>query len=306
MTPGKRARQPVAIELHVLGRLGIAGQRRRGDLGGAERAAGALLELPLQAGSAQPGFDAALAAAVAARAGPLVVARRRQRIVAPFAGDRLRAGERPAVDHHAAAHAGAQDDAEYDAAAGRCAVARLGDGKAIGVVGQPHLAAQPALEVGPQRPAVQPRRVGVLDQAGGGRDRAGMGDADRAARAGLAFEAGDEVDDRLDVLFIGTWPASARAGARARRRRLSSTSPSIFVPPRSMPIRMRPVRRKRERMLPSSLCNRKTAGRRHYGQAAGRRERGESARRPFCGCSRSASSSPGAWSITPSRCSSCR
>ena len=39
---------------------------------------------------------------------------------------------------------------------------------------------------------------------------------------------------------------------------------------------------------------------------AGRRRRGESARRPSCGCSRWASSSPGAWSITPSRCSSCR
>ena len=35
-------------------------------------------------------------------------------------------------------------------------------------------------------------------------------------------------------------------------------------------------------------------------------DRGESARRPSCGCCRSASSSPGAWSTTPSRCSSCR
>ena len=201
--PGQRARQPVAIELHVLGGLGIAGERRLGDVGGAQAAAGALLELTLQAGPAQPGLDAAGAAAVAARAGPLVVARQGQRIVAPFAGDRLRAGERPAVDHHAAAHAGAQDDAEHDAAAGGRAIARFGNGKAVGVVGQAHLAAQPALEVGLERPAVQARRVGVLHQAGGRRDRAGMGDADRAARARLALELGDQIDDRLDVFLVG-------------------------------------------------------------------------------------------------------
>ena len=83
------------------------------------------LELILQARAAQPGFDAAQAAAVAGRAGALVVARLGQGRVAPFAGDRLRAGQRPAVDHHAAAHAGAQDHAEHDAAAGRCAVRRF-------------------------------------------------------------------------------------------------------------------------------------------------------------------------------------
>src|SRR6185312_17127444 len=140
-----------------------AGVGRVGDLRGAQGAAGAVLELLLQARAAQPGLDAPGAATVAAQAGPLVVARMGQGIVAPFAGDRLRAAERPAVDHHAAAHAGTEDHAEYDAAAGCRAVRRLGDGEAVGVVLQPHRPAEPALEILVQGMAVEPSRVGVLD-----------------------------------------------------------------------------------------------------------------------------------------------
>src|SRR5882724_696827 len=103
------ARAPVAVELHVCRRFAVAGQGCLGDLRGAQRTAGTFLELVLQTRAAQPGLDAADAAAVALRPGPFFVARHRERVVAPFTGDRLGAGERPAVDHHAAAHAGAQD-----------------------------------------------------------------------------------------------------------------------------------------------------------------------------------------------------
>jgi hypothetical protein len=103
ITHRERARQAVAVEFHVIGRLGIAGKRGLGDLGGAQVAAGVLGELLLQAGAAQPGFNAADAAAVAARPRPLAVGRMGQGIVPPFAGHGLRAGERAAVDHDAAA-----------------------------------------------------------------------------------------------------------------------------------------------------------------------------------------------------------
>ena len=58
--------------------------------------------------------------------------------------------------------------------------------------------------------------------------------------------------------------------------------------------------------LPSSSCNKRTARAASLWRRAGRGKSGESARRPSSGCSPSASSSRGAWSTTPSRCSSCR
>ena len=160
-------------------------------------------ELALEGRPAQPGLDAAAAAAIALRAGPLVVARQRQGVVAPFAADRLGADQRLALDHDAAAHAGAQDDAEHDRPAAARAVGRLGDGKAVGVVRQPHLVAlQQALEVAIERMAVQLRGVGVLDQAGGGRDRAGMADADAAARAHLGLELAHHGGHAVDGRFV--------------------------------------------------------------------------------------------------------
>src|SRR5215831_2708990 len=86
---GQRPRQPVAIELERLRRFRIAGFRGVGDLGGAQIAARAPGELVLQRWPTEPGLDASLAAAIALRPWPLIVARQGQRVVAPFAADRL-------------------------------------------------------------------------------------------------------------------------------------------------------------------------------------------------------------------------
>ena len=68
-------------------------------------------------------------AAIAGRARALVVPRPGQGRVAPFAGDRVGAGQQPAVDHDAAADAGAEDDAEDDPRARGGAVDRLATGR---------------------------------------------------------------------------------------------------------------------------------------------------------------------------------
>ena len=58
-----------------------------------------------------------------------------------------------------------------------------------------------ACEVAPQRPADQPGRVGVLDQAGDPRLGAGNADADRAALAEFALGRLDQAGDGIDA-----WP----------------------------------------------------------------------------------------------------
>ena len=79
-----------------------------------------------------------LPAAVARRARRLVAARPGQRVVAPLAGDGVGPDQHAAVDHDAAAGAGADDHAEHHAGAGRRAVGRLRQREAVGVVGDPH------------------------------------------------------------------------------------------------------------------------------------------------------------------------
>jgi hypothetical protein len=70
-----------------------------------------------------------------------------------------------AVDDDARASAGADDDAKDDAGPLRSAIGGFRHGEAIGIVGDAHLAREPRFEVGFERPAEEPRRVGVLDQA---------------------------------------------------------------------------------------------------------------------------------------------
>ncbi len=105
-----------------------------------------------------------------------------------------------------------------------------------------------ALEVAIERMAVQLRGVGVLDQAGGGRDRAGMADADAAARADLGFElahhGGHALDGRLVAAGRRRPRARGRVPCRCRRGRCLRFS----CPPRSMPIRMPSLHRNRARM----------------------------------------------------------
>src|SRR5262249_33735220 len=118
--------------------------------------------------------------AIAGWAGPFVVAHPGQLVVAPFAGDGIRAGQRPAVDDDAGAYPGAEDGSEYDTRTGSCAVGRLGDGETVGVILQPHRTAERVREIAVERSADEPCGVGVLDDAGGRRDCAGYADADSA------------------------------------------------------------------------------------------------------------------------------
>ena len=144
-----------------------------------------------QAGAGQVGFDAAGAPAVAGRQRQVAGGGRGQRVVAPFAGDRRRAMEQAPMHDDAAADAGTEDGAEHDVGAACRAVGRLGQGEAVGVVGQAYLAAERGLEVTAQRAADQAGRIGVLDRAGirlGPRDA----DTDAAACAELAFRCGDQ------------------------------------------------------------------------------------------------------------------
>jgi hypothetical protein len=73
-----------------------------------------------------------------------------------------RAGPEAAVDHQAAADAGAHDDAEDEAAPLPGPVPRLGQREAVGVVLDPQRLAQAAREIGGQIPAVEARGVGFF------------------------------------------------------------------------------------------------------------------------------------------------
>src|SRR6185295_9042948 len=87
-----------------------------------------------ESGTGQPRLDAAMLAAEARRARPLVVGGPRQRVVPPLAANRIAAFEHAAIDDDPAADAGAEDDAEYDTGAASRAVGRLRQREAIRIV----------------------------------------------------------------------------------------------------------------------------------------------------------------------------
>ena len=95
------------------------------------------------------------------------------------------------------------------------------------------------LEVAVQRPAVQPRRVRVLHQAGRRRDRRRACRCRRVAafpvaRSALATSSADGVDGARRSRRA----ASAHAARESTAPPASSATISILVPPRSMPIRV--------------------------------------------------------------------
>ena len=95
------------------------------------------------------------------RARPFVVARPWQRVVSPFPGDAVGAGQQFAVHHNAAANAGAQDDAKHHAMAGTGAIGRLRQREAVGIVLDVNVAIESLHQVTQQRPPVQPGRIAV-------------------------------------------------------------------------------------------------------------------------------------------------
>ncbi len=167
-----------------------------------------------QRGPRQERLDAAAPPAVARRPRPLVVRHRRQRIVSPLARDRVRAGDDAAIQHEAAARAGADDDAEDRVSAGRGAIRRFRQREAVGVVGEPYRPAEQAREILAERLAVQPRRVRVFHEAGCGRDRSRDADANRAALARVLLDVVHEAHDRGQGGVVGV-PRRGNAQAHA-------------------------------------------------------------------------------------------
>src|SRR6266404_3037958 len=100
-----------------------------------------------EAGARDEALEAAMPAAIAGWPGNLADVGARQRVVAPFAGARVRAGMGPAVDGDAGAGAGADDDGEDHAMSAAGAVGRFRHGQAVGVVVEAHGAAEGGLEI---------------------------------------------------------------------------------------------------------------------------------------------------------------
>src|SRR5262245_17561270 len=142
------------------------------------------------------GLDAT-ALATEAQVARLVVACPRQRVVAPLAGQSVRAVPQVAERDDAGAHAGAEDASEDHLGAGSGSVGGLRQREAVGIVGHDHGLDEQPLEVAWQRPVVELRRVAVLHHAALGHV-ARRSDADGAARAaGRLPRALDDADDRL-------------------------------------------------------------------------------------------------------------
>jgi len=112
---------------------------------------------------------------------------------------------------------------------GRRAVDRLGQGKAVGVVGKADRAAERGLDIAAERPAIEPGRIGILDQPGFGDDRPGNADPYRGRTgqgrdADLILERGDEAGNPPDGAVVvaggrGDSPAGMDSAARVDGRR---------------------------------------------------------------------------------------
>src|SRR6185503_20195300 len=163
-----------------------AGQGPRQPLAVAPEVASVALERR----AAEVGLDAALAPAIAVRQRKVRSGRQGQRVMSPFAGDGVGAGEDLAADRDAAADAGAEDHAEDRMRALPRAVGGLREREAVGVVLDAHLAADGPLQVLLERPADEPRRVGVLHPAVDKRQGAGNPYTDRS-RSRLSYQRTD-------------------------------------------------------------------------------------------------------------------
>lgn len=168
----------------------VAPRRARDDCRRVELIAVAPLVLGRHARPGQVGLDAAGTAAIAGGQGQVILTGQRQRVVAPFAGDGVGTADQPAAHDEAATDAGADDHGEHHLRARAGAIRGFGHREAVGVVRQAQRPLQQRLQVLLQRLAVEAGGVGVADQAGDRRQRAGRADAD----------AGPEADGALGVL----------------------------------------------------------------------------------------------------------
>src|SRR5712675_722671 len=165
-----------------------------------------------KARSRQKRLDTACAPAIAGRPRPFLRREGRQGIVAPLAGNRIGADQHPATNHDAAAAPGPEDDPEYDSAARR-------------------------LDIAPERPPVQPHRIGVLNQSGLDNDRPRDGDAHRSGRPDLALDSPDKGADRGDRAGIiadrgRNTLAPMHAAVVVERRRLDFGAAEVDADPK--------------------------------------------------------------------------
>ncbi len=107
-------------------------------------------------------------------------------------------------EHDAAAHACAENAAEHRGKSLRTAERRLGQGKAIRVVGRHHGEAEVRFEVIAQPRAIEALRVGILERAGVRIDHARRAHADpgRQRQAALRRERLYEPPDLLANMFV--------------------------------------------------------------------------------------------------------
>ena len=191
---GPRQALLVARQAGLAGRVALGGARH--DALRPRQLTAAAGMIHRQARPRQIGFDAARAAAITRRQGQIITRRKRERVVAPLAGDPVGAIQGPPVHHDAGADPGAQDHPEHHRRPLPGPIHRLGQGKTVGVVGDAHLAAQQGLQVVLQRLADQAGGIRVLDEAAHPRQRPRRADPHRAPPAGLALDPLDQPHHR--------------------------------------------------------------------------------------------------------------
>ena len=140
----------------------------------------------------------------------------------PLAGDGIGSAQQTPADGDATADTRAEDHGEDVRRTRRRAIPCLRHGEAVGVIGQVDLVPQHGLEVLLEGPAVETGGIGVLEEAGGRRDRARMTDTDRQVLApdGLLLAAAPL--PRSSPASPGNRPV---ASPRARARRGASARP---------------------------------------------------------------------------------
>src|SRR5262245_25632610 len=125
-----------------------------------------------QARPGHPRFHAPLLAAPARRAWMLCRISPGQRIVAPLATGPARTVDQFAFEDEPTAAARAEDHSEQGSGSRTGAVDGLGEGKAVGIVGEAHRLCESVFEIACERLAIEPGGVGVLHAAPAGGDRA--------------------------------------------------------------------------------------------------------------------------------------
>jgi hypothetical protein len=148
-----------------------------------------------------------------------------------------------AADDDAAADAGAENHSKDDLGIGARAPSLASESaKQLASLASRSSRRRSVSKVAAQRLADQAGRVGVLDPPVGQRLRPGNADADRPAPAELILERGRPAR-RPPAGLRNSLPAASRhGGAAPRPRRLPRAMASIFVPPRSTPMRSRLMR----------------------------------------------------------------